>query len=410
MRDQGISSIARKLLTVTLPVTLATLILTAAAIEIYARATWDPRRGTPGFYVADPVLSERLGRNYSGWFAGVPVQTNNLGFRDERDYSLQKGPRTFRILVLGDSVTFGHGSMSDRTYPYLLEQNLKRWRPDVDWQVWNAGVPGYTTSHELAYLLEVGPRFEPDLVVLGFYWNDWQGNFKLFRPGPRERLVSAIKAALKQRSYSHELYKKAYYALASRILESPWHGAMLVALEDEVLLMAPDDLTQLEEQQITYPAELDVGQPTACDGGELDPATSAQQARTSEAWLEAVRGFQDQSGAWLEAVRGFQALNRSDSYRLFAFLNIAPDVCNSDDRFFDGAMQPIHDYYADLFSRGGLQVVSPFEEFKRYRPSQMPLANGHSLGNSNWVKARVLFEFLQARLVAELQARVPTGR
>ena len=30
-------------------------------------------------------------------------------------------------------------------------------------------MPGYNTSQELAHLLEVGPRFQPDLVVVGFF-------------------------------------------------------------------------------------------------------------------------------------------------------------------------------------------------------------------------------------------------
>ena len=88
--------------------------------------------------------------SYDGWFAGVPVRINNLGFRDPREYPLEKPPGTFRILVLGDSVTFGHGSLYETTYPYLLEQRLKQWRPSVNWQVWNLGVPGYNTRQELA--------------------------------------------------------------------------------------------------------------------------------------------------------------------------------------------------------------------------------------------------------------------
>ena len=84
--------------------------------------------------------------------------------------------------MLGDSVTFGHGSVYETTYPRLLEERLRRWRPDVDWQVWNAAVPGYNTSQELAHLLEVGGRFQPDLVIVGFFENDLIGNRPYGRP------------------------------------------------------------------------------------------------------------------------------------------------------------------------------------------------------------------------------------
>ena len=36
-----------------------------------------------------------------------------------------------------------------RIKQHIVEQKLKAWRPDVDWQVWNLAVPGYNTSQEL---------------------------------------------------------------------------------------------------------------------------------------------------------------------------------------------------------------------------------------------------------------------
>src|SRR5437762_1517095 len=130
---------------------LAALVF-AAGVEVSTRRHWSPAEGTPGFFLSDAARGQRLAHGYAGWFAGVPVKINSLGFRDDREYALAKGPRTFRVLVLGDSVTFGHGSVYEQTYPYLLEQRLRAWRPDVDWQVWNAAVPGYNTSQELAQL------------------------------------------------------------------------------------------------------------------------------------------------------------------------------------------------------------------------------------------------------------------
>jgi hypothetical protein len=74
---------------------------------------------------------------------------------------------------------------------------LEAWRPDIDWQVWNAAVPGYNTSQELAYLLEVGDRFQPDLVVVGFFDNDLSDNpsAPAARPDPRRRDEAALVCA-----------------------------------------------------------------------------------------------------------------------------------------------------------------------------------------------------------------------
>ena len=46
----------------------------------------------------------------------------------------------------------------------------------MNWEVWNLGVPGYNTGQELAYLEEIGPRAKPDLVIVGFYPNDFSGD------------------------------------------------------------------------------------------------------------------------------------------------------------------------------------------------------------------------------------------
>ena len=142
----------RRLLTISLPFAIVATVLAAVTIEAWVRLTWDPRKGRPGFFLSDPIRGQRLAAGYDGWFAGVPVHIDTLELRDPREYSLRKGPDTFRILVLGDSVTFGHGAPYEQTYPRLFEDRLKAWRPDVDWQVWNAAVPGYNTSQELSLI------------------------------------------------------------------------------------------------------------------------------------------------------------------------------------------------------------------------------------------------------------------
>src|SRR5439155_5599961 len=129
-------------------------------------------------------------------------------------------PNTFRILVLGDSVTFGHGSVYEHTYPYLLEQRLKAWNPKIDWQVWNAAVPGYNTSQELAQLLEVGDRFKPDLVVVGFFENDLVDNYPVRPPGWMRTVAMHALSTGRRHLYSFELYKKAYLTLVWRLSAS----------------------------------------------------------------------------------------------------------------------------------------------------------------------------------------------
>jgi lysophospholipase L1-like esterase len=58
-----------------------------------------------------------------------------------------------------------------------LERRLRSRNPDTRYEVINAGVPGYNTRQQLAYLETEGLKLQPDLVVLGFYvGNDLHDN------------------------------------------------------------------------------------------------------------------------------------------------------------------------------------------------------------------------------------------
>jgi lysophospholipase L1-like esterase len=79
-----------------------------------------------------------------------------------------RGPNTFRILVLGDSLAWGFGVGDDETFAARLESILARRYPDFDIQVLNGAVPGYGTADELAFLRARGTELDPDLVIVQF--------------------------------------------------------------------------------------------------------------------------------------------------------------------------------------------------------------------------------------------------
>ena len=121
-------------------------------------------------YVHDPELIHRLKPNQQSFTHSVPVHTNSFGLRNG-EFSLQPGPNTFRVLCLGDSLTFGNGVRLEDTYPKQLELLLNSRRPGR-YEVINAGVPAYDTWQEVDYLKQYGWQFMPKLVVIGFYAND----------------------------------------------------------------------------------------------------------------------------------------------------------------------------------------------------------------------------------------------
>jgi lysophospholipase L1-like esterase len=77
-----------------------------------------------------------------------------------------------RVLVLGDSATFGEGLAAEEAFPALLEDELVR-RTRARWEVLNAGVEGYNTEAEAAWLARWGMALAPETVIVGFNLNDF---------------------------------------------------------------------------------------------------------------------------------------------------------------------------------------------------------------------------------------------
>lgn len=98
--------------------------------------------------------------------------TNRLGLR-YREVSINKPPRTFRILSLGESTTYGYGVADDHTYSQQLEKLLNAADPELDFQVINAGVPAWSSFQSLIYLKEKGIKFDPDMVLFYHEFNDY---------------------------------------------------------------------------------------------------------------------------------------------------------------------------------------------------------------------------------------------
>jgi len=100
-----------------------------------------------------------------------PVNVNSLGLRGPE---LQpRSADTKRVFVLGDSLTYGQGVGDDQTLPWYLQTALnERDTDEREWEAVNGGHRAYDTHQELALLEELGPRIQPDVVVVCWFWND----------------------------------------------------------------------------------------------------------------------------------------------------------------------------------------------------------------------------------------------
>jgi hypothetical protein len=112
------------------------------------------------------------------------LNTNLEGLRGKKDYSYGKDQNKLRILLLGDSFTFGDEVSDNETYAHYLQEML----PDVE--VINMGVHGYGHDQMLILLREEGIKYEPDIVILGFMVGDMSRNLLQFRDYAKPKFVS----------------------------------------------------------------------------------------------------------------------------------------------------------------------------------------------------------------------------
>ena len=101
--------------------------------------------------------------------------TNSKGFRNTKEFAYKKPAGTLRVLSLGDSCTQGHEVRQDQTFSAVLERSLNLHKPA---KVINTGVSGFGNDEELVLLENEGFKYNPDVVVLGFFGNDYDDNVK----------------------------------------------------------------------------------------------------------------------------------------------------------------------------------------------------------------------------------------
>jgi lysophospholipase L1-like esterase len=109
---------------------------------------------------------------------------------------VERGPDEFRVLVLGDSITFGWGVRYEEAYPTLLAEMLREARPGREIHVLNASCSGYTAHQGAEMLRRRGLKYRPDVVTIWFGWNEsfvWNGmtDAELARLFAREHLLTS---------------------------------------------------------------------------------------------------------------------------------------------------------------------------------------------------------------------------
>lgn len=119
-------------------------------------------------------LAGYSGRQVKPGAFDVGIRINSLGLRGP-DCPAEPLPDRPRILVIGDSFTFGHGVDTEDTFSARLQALL----PETE--VLNAGIVGVGHDQQLLWLRERGLGLKPDLIVWAYSSADIPRNTVYFR-------------------------------------------------------------------------------------------------------------------------------------------------------------------------------------------------------------------------------------
>ena len=113
-------------------------------------------------------------------------RVNSHGWRD-RDRTFENPSNAYRILVFGDSVSFGFVIPAEKIFTRALEGNLRS--NGFNAEVLNISYSGWGTHQQFEALKHEGVRYKPDLVIFHTSPNDLGENLNYTVEGKTGRRV-----------------------------------------------------------------------------------------------------------------------------------------------------------------------------------------------------------------------------
>jgi len=152
----------------------------------------------------------------SKFFEGKSYRINSMGLRGDEIDRLKTSKR---ILVLGNSCTFGWGVSEEQTYAKRLETLLQG-----EYEVINAGVPGYSSEQGKRFFRQELLELKPDVVTMMFAWNDHWAASGYIADKDQEFPPAVVLALQNQlsRLHTYRLLKKALLSQVEPHPDSLW--------------------------------------------------------------------------------------------------------------------------------------------------------------------------------------------
>ena len=321
-------------------------LLTLIAAEVLLRAVgyYGARGGRveSTILVDDPILDYRFLPNSSYIKNNIEFATNSHGWRDI-EHVVDKPYQTCRLLVLGDSVTFGYGVPMESAYSRILDEQLAS-TLDFAIETITIGVSGANLEQEVHLLESEGLRYDPDLVVLGYVLND-------------PEVGTSLRAEMAQgQSFFASVKEIAQYSSVANLI---YKGG----------------------QQAFWMLRVYLGSDVAADYVETDYFNALHSNAEGRERIEAS----------FDRLKSIAA--SSDRKYLVAIFPVFHELD-------DYAWTSIHDYVSDLALEAGLQVIDLLSAYAEYPASELQVESGdhvHPNVLGHQVAANALFEGLMER-------------
>ena len=283
----------------------------------------------------------------------VPLTTNSLGLRGRREYSPSRSKGIRRIYALGDSLTFGFGVRDEDTFPAQME------KADASYEAMNFGVPGYGVDQIFLLLHTFGFAYQPDVVVITLYPEDFWRATRAFNDGG---------------------YGKPYFVLDSQ-------GPLALR---HVPVPPGKNFSVPQFPEVIHPSALE---------GLLEKSYLYRLARRAVTRLKKIMGREDpdSSTEWIlgRAILK-EMIGEIKSQRVRPVLVIAPPA-----RWITGTVEPVRDSLNLFAAREGVEILDLTPLFlnavKKSSLDEYYIPNDqHWTAKGNALVARSLLDYLRA--------------
>ena len=169
-----------------------------------------------------------------------------------------------KIMLIGDSFTYGKGVNDKETFAYQLQEALLK----DSVQIINAGVEGRGTDHGLRTYQHYKDKYQPNTVIHFAHYNDLADNSRdeyfevvndsTFTPKKFDHLVGGTKAKLqKSKLYNWLISNSHFFALLKSVLVGILMPDQIVRYEDGIDMDKAKRLTSGFLRQLQKEVEAD---------------------------------------------------------------------------------------------------------------------------------------------------------